>query len=173
MALSMTLYRSIYIFKDFPTPRNEREAIITYENEIQDYQPKNVRYIFEEVAHWENANQIHAWLLEHVQWGVDNCAMYRVTRYQLETLLGICTAVLKDPSLAPEFLPTMEKFHESHDGSTTRLFYGRTHYDEVYFNTVRYTVQALEEALADNRSATTSKGVAWGYPYDFVYRGSH
>ena len=45
MALSMTLYRSIYIFKDFPTPRNEREAIITYENEIQDYQPKNVRYM--------------------------------------------------------------------------------------------------------------------------------
>ena len=51
--------------------------------------------IFEQVADWSKANQIHAWFVNNVQNGIDNNSYYFVTEDDLLDLKGICEEVLK------------------------------------------------------------------------------
>lgn len=51
--------------------------------------------IFEEIASWTKANQIHGWFVNNIQNGFDDCSYYSVTEDDLLDLKEICEKVLK------------------------------------------------------------------------------
>ena len=97
-------------------------------------------YVLTEEIYWRKANQIHNWFVENVQNGIDNCAMYYVSQTSLMELKEICEKVLENESLASLLLPTQSGF-----------FFGSTDYDEFYFEDLKYTVEAIDRILKENR----------------------
>lgn len=88
------------------------------------------------VAYWRKANHIHQWFVKNVQESVDECQEAFVTRDQLKELLVQCEAVRDNHNLAESLLPT-----------TSGFFFGDTEYDEWYFNSIDYTIEALSRVL--------------------------
>ena len=85
-------------------------------------------------AYWRKANQIHAWFVDNVQGGEDNCGEYYVSREKLEELLTTCQQALfkKDPSLL------------SPRGG---FFFGSTDIDEYYWADIKDTIKQLKHVL--------------------------
>lgn len=92
--------------------------------------------IAEEVMYWRKANAIHAWFVDNVQGGQDDCSHYPVTPDQLSALLALVEQVLEDHTLAPDLLPTKQGF-----------FFGSEEYDENYFMDLEKTKAKLHELL--------------------------
>ena len=123
----------------------------------------------EEIGYWRKANHIHNWFVENVQEGVDDCEYHdEVTKETLEELRDICKKVLdscemvdakinvgtsfknggatpiledgqivKDSSIAEELLPCCSGF-----------FFGGTEYDNYYVDSLHYTIEIIDKALA-------------------------
>lgn len=94
--------------------------------------------VFQNVAYWRKANQIHNWFVNNVQNGVDDCKMHEVSKGQLKMLLADCEAVLRKRESAEDVLPTQSGF-----------FFGDTEYDECYFEQVTETVSTLKQILKE------------------------
>lgn len=107
--------------------------------------------IMEQVGYWRKANQIHNWLVENIQDGVDDCNYHReVTEEDLLELLDICKKVLdsceliidengkhvKDSSIAEELLP-----------ATPGFFFGSYEYDEWYVEDITNTIDIINKVL--------------------------
>jgi len=88
------------------------------------------------LMYWRKANQIHNWFVKNIQNGEDDCDLHHVPRDMLEELLRVVNIVLKDHSLAPEYLPTQSGF-----------FFGSTDYNEYYFEDLEYTKVGIEKLL--------------------------
>lgn len=106
----------------------------------------------EEVAYWRKHNAIHKWMVDNVQDGVDNCAMYALDTSHLKRLLVECNKVLENPTPenAMKFLPTVGGF-----------FFGGTDLTDefelkYYLGGLEYTVEIIRDLLKDNM-------------YDFYY----
>ena len=97
-------------------------------------------YIMTEEIYWRKANQIHKWFVENVQNGIDNCAMYYVSKESLYKLKELCEKVLEDKELANLLLPTRNGF-----------FFGSVEYDEWYFKDLEYTVEELNKLLKEEK----------------------
>lgn len=91
-----------------------------------------------ELGYWRKANHIHAWFVDHVQGGVDDCEEYVVRKEQLAELRDACETVLRNWSdkTSEELLPTQGGF-----------FFGGTDYDEYYYEDVKHTLTMLDTAL--------------------------
>lgn len=89
-----------------------------------------------QVAYWRKSNQIHAWFVENIQNGNDDCREYYVPREKLQMLLDICELVLLDRENAHKLLPTREGF-----------FFGSSDYDDWYFEDIQDTVTQLKDVL--------------------------
>jgi len=87
------------------------------------------------VAYWRKVNAVHAWFVQNVQSGEDNCRDYYVSTDNLKELLGICQLVLgnRDPSL----LPPSEGF-----------FFGGTEIDEWYWKGIESTIEQINAILS-------------------------
>lgn len=95
--------------------------------------------IFQNCGYWRKANAIHAWFVENVQNGVDDCAMYEVTYDQLESLKIACLQVLSaTPEEYAAILPTQGGF-----------FFGSTDYDEDYLEEIQNTIRMIDTVLAE------------------------
>ena len=130
MGLSMSLTKKHYIGEE------ERETLkITGVNNLK---LERVSYIIEEVGKLWKVNAVHRWFVEHVQDGQDDCKSYYVSPEKLQELLHTVNAVIADPRLARQLLPTMYG-----------QFFGGTAYDENYFYGLRQAKEALTAALAD------------------------
>jgi hypothetical protein len=91
----------------------------------------------EEVGYWRKANHIHAWFVENIQGGEDDCDYHReVMREDLEALRDVCHEVLCNPDLAEKLLPTQGGF-----------FFGSTEYDEYYISDIKDTIEIIDKAL--------------------------
>ena len=88
------------------------------------------------VGYWRKANQIHAWFVENVQKGEDNCHEYYVDREQLKELLDLCKETLETKNA--ELLPPQSGF-----------FFGSTDIDEYYWSDIEHTIEMLESVLND------------------------
>lgn len=88
----------------------------------------------QEVAYWRKANQIHAWFVDNVQGGVDECEQFPVTRPQLETLRQLCMEALDTKN--PKLLAPKEGF-----------FFGSTEIDDWYWDDLRGTIDQLDKVL--------------------------
>jgi homoserine trans-succinylase len=95
------------------------------------------------VAYWRKANHVHAWFVQNVQDGADDCRPYDVARSQLKELNVACLRVLaaakegEHRPMASEHLPTQEGF-----------FFGSTDYDDWYLENLENTVRQIDHALS-------------------------
>ena len=100
----------------------------------------NIAEVTFNLAYWRKANQIHAWFVNEVQKGVDDCGEYKVTGKQLEALKELCKEVLEKNSnnFSSANLPTQAGF-----------FFGSTGYDEYYYSDVKNTLEQLSNIKED------------------------
>lgn len=131
------------------------------------------------VAYWRKANAIHAWFVEHVQDGVDECEPHDVTREQLESLRDLCRKVLAEIKIRPGDICTGTTFEsnkpplkswcegtvvENSDAAAQVLptkggfFFGSTDYDEGYIDDLKYTADRIDLILRE-----TSDDVEFSY----------
>ncbi len=92
--------------------------------------------IFERVAYWRKANQIHNWFVNHVQFGEDNCEYHVATKDMLQTLLDLCITVKENPDKAGRLLPPQEGF-----------FFGSYEIDEWYWKDIDDTIEQLTTVI--------------------------
>ena len=103
----------------------------------------------ENVGYWRKANQIHNWMVNNIQAGIDDCGTYEVTKENIKKLLNICRnikalSILEDgkiiinQDIAETLLPTTHGF-----------FFGGTDYDEYYMQDIEDTIKILEKVLAE------------------------
>ena len=90
-----------------------------------------------EGMYWRKANAIHAWFVENVQNGVDDCKEYSVSREELEALMNVCADVIANPERAGELLPPQGGF-----------FFGAAEVDDWYWENVKRTYEELRELLS-------------------------
>ena len=107
--------------------------------------------IMEQVGYWRKANQIHAFFVENVQDGEDDCSYHNeCTKEILEDLLDRCYnvhgkwvdcmepgKVIINPEVAEELLPSCGGF-----------FFGSTSYDEWYMQDIENTIKIIKNVLA-------------------------
>lgn len=100
------------------------------------------RIIVEAVAvYWRKANAIHAWFVDNVQGGVDECRQSPVSREQLQTLLETAKEAIAlyqtgDLAGARKLLPPRAGF-----------FFGGTGIDAWYAEGIEHTVAEMERVL--------------------------
>ena len=101
----------------------------------------------EEVGYWRKQNAIHNWMVNNVQNGVDNCAMYELTKDTLKTLLMACKDVLNNPTVenAMEMLPTREGFFFGGTDLTDKFEL------EYYLDGLKYTVNMIKRLLKEDK----------------------
>lgn len=156
MGLDMYLRATIYTSDHFEKDLNSRLR------EMLDLGPlPEIGFITVsvEVGYWRKANAIHAWFVENVQGGDDNCQPHDVSREQLIELREICDRILalQDTNelaaieLARQILPTQQGF-----------FFGTYEYDDWYFASLARTSTIINDLLA-NPNLTN---------YDFQYDSS-
>jgi hypothetical protein len=109
-----------------------------------------VKEISAEAIYWRKANAIHAWFVENIQGGTDDCGSYYADRDLLVQLRDKCKEVLADHSKAGELLPCQQGF-----------FFGNTDYDEWYFKDLERTVKELDECMAWPNSWTFEYQSSW------------
>ena len=100
------------------------------------------------VGYWRKANAIHAWFVDNVQKGVDECQNSHVEREQLVQLLDRCKEVLQGTKKGEEALPTRSGF-----------IFGNTEYKDSYREDLEKTVKMLEGIL------NNPKLEDWGFEY--------
>lgn len=135
---------------------------------VKEIQPDRVSSIEEQVAYWRKENHIHAWFVNNVQDGEDDCREYHVSREQLKELVDTCEKVLAslddspkkkvkvkvgwqggkelyedidvyvNTELAEELLPTQAGF-----------FFGGTEYDEWYVKGLENTLNQITPLLSE------------------------
>lgn len=115
----------------------EYKGVPLYVEGIEEY--KYVRAA-QEVGYWRKANHIHAWFVDNVQSGEDDCGEYLVTPEDLLKLKSLCEAVIEDRSstTSAKLLPTQSGF-----------FFGGTDYDEHYYDDCQNTIEIINQVLAD------------------------
>lgn len=116
---------------DWETEEWFRKAYMTPEQIAQD----DARpYQITKVAYWRKANQIHAWFVDHIQDGRDECQYAPVSLEQLAGLKVTCQRLL-DSELAGalQTLPPRQGF-----------FFGAYEVDEYYRADLLETVRQIE-----------------------------
>ena len=96
---------------------------------------KDVFTIFHEGAYWRKANTIHAWFVDNIQKGVDDCSIYELTREDLENLKNVCVESIKTKT--PSVLKPRGGF-----------FFGTLDIDDWYWADLKRTVEQVDKMLA-------------------------
>lgn len=147
MGLDMYLYAKKRDGNPSPYRPNEEVAALpdsekVFKNGIDATFPRPGEYYHKpgtfEVAYWRKANAVHAWFVDNVQGGQDECEPHRVTRVQLEELRDLCRDSLerRDPfGLQPR----------------SGFFFGSTDIDEWYWKDLQDTVEMIDNSLSDPR----------------------
>ena len=126
-------------------------------------------HIMEEVGYWRKANQIHAFFIENVQDGEDDCKYHHeCTKEILEDLLDRCYKVLTGSIMMTgqvkngqqyvdgEWVDCMEpgkviinpEVAEELLPSRGGFFFGSTEYDEYYMRDIEDTIEIIKNVLA-------------------------
>lgn len=89
-------------------------------------------------AYWRKANQIHAWFVNNVQDGEDDCKEYSVSIHQLEQLKWLVDKVRMEHTeeCANELLPPEQGF-----------FFGGYEIDQWYWEQLDYTSERLDQII--------------------------
>jgi hypothetical protein len=152
MGLDMYLYRRSYVGANFEHNKVEGNIDIKKKGKQIPIDIKKVAYIYEEVAYWRKANQIHSFFVDNFANGQDNCQPIYVDTEGLQKLLTMVRKVIavKDAEYSMEMLPTAEGF-----------FFGSTNIDEYYYEQLEETEEILKHIL-DNHLPQ----------HDYIYEAS-
>jgi hypothetical protein len=175
MGLDMYLSKKHYIGNKWREPGKRVKVIIPEDQNgvlvpAKDIHDERIMEITEEVAYWRKANAIHAWFVQNVQDGKDDCSQYFVPREKLEELLTLVKRVLDGSKLVDgsvvngatseggKLVPVTEAGRVIADPSLAKkllptasgFFFGSTDYDQYYISDLEYTKTALEEVLQEN-----------------------
>ena len=125
--------------------------------------------LVKEVGYWRKANQVHKWIVDNWQNGVDNCDLYEVTKKNLEELLFKCESIVKNCPLIDgkvvngytfkdgmkvpniEYGKVMTNIYvaESILPTCEGCFFGGTDYDEFYMSDIINTIEIIERVLKE------------------------
>ena len=153
MGLDMYLEKKNYVQNWDHNPKEEQHEIVVKQGgKVRvDIDPSKITYIVEGVGYWRKANAIHAWFVENVQNGIDNCQSSYVSTEQLKELLGAVEVVLVHKDKASGILPTQGGF-----------FFGGQEYDEYYFQDMEETKKIITELIKnDNGRAEYYYTASW------------
>jgi hypothetical protein len=89
-----------------------------------------------EHAYWRKANQIHAWFVNNIQNGKDDCGTYEVTGEQLLELVNLCKKILKKRT---------QEFSENTLPTQAGFFFGSYGYDDYYYQDIENTIEQLKD----------------------------
>lgn len=153
MGLDMYLSKRTYVKRwDHQKPENQHEVIVNRGGKPrEDIDNSRISEVIEQVMYWRKANAIHAWFVQNVQEGVDDCKEYWVGEEKLQELIDLCSKVVetKDTTLLPP---------------QTGFFFGSQEADDWYFIDLADTVKNLTKELELYKN-TKSSG-------DFYYQSS-
>ena len=148
MGLDMYLSAEKYHYGALDEEPTDLTKAVNNVTDTKGYQVKSFKIW---ACDWRKANQIHAWFVDNVQNGEDDCGEYSVDTGQLSDLVDLCKKVLANRELAEDLLPTQAGF-----------FFGGTEIDEYYFQDLEDTIKKLEPFVTDP---------AWS-SWDFTYQSS-
>lgn len=138
MGLDMYLHRKIYIGGNYKSNQISGEISIFKNGNKFPLSLEKVIYVEEDAIYWRKVNAIHAWFVENVQNGEDDCWQYPVSIEDLENLLSTIKSVLENHELSQKLLPCEDGF-----------FFGDTEYGEYYFSELERTKNELEKIVND------------------------
>lgn len=102
-------------------------------------------YIWDEVAYWRKANQIHQWFIDYYNLPGDfNCERQEVSKECLEELVDTCRFVLNN-----RYEPNAEEIAEENLPTQDGFFFGGTDYDEYYYMGLEDTITQLEKVIEE------------------------
>jgi hypothetical protein len=145
MGLDMYLTAKQYLWNHKEEEQHLRKEIAKVLG-VTAYDAKSVSF---DVMYWRKCNAIHAWFVENVQDGDDDCKEYWVDSAQLDELVALCNEALANRDA--DVLEPVEGF-----------FFGSTERDEYYWQSLTETRDRLSELL------TNPASVNW----DFYYQSS-
>lgn len=138
---------------------------------VKGIQSKRISAVEEEVMCWRKVNHIHAWFVDNVQEGEDDCRSYHVEWDKLRELVALCEKVIGGSELVDGMVfkgtrwePGMTEAKELRDPGKvikdptvakkllpTRegFFFGSTEYDQYYLDDVYKTKAWAKRMLKD------------------------
>lgn len=134
MGLDMYLEADAYIGGNYEHRKVEGSAELTIDGKPLSIPASQISNITIPVGYWRKANHIHAWFVDTVQNGMDECQRSYVSFETLELLRDQCREVLADRKKAEEMLPVKEGF-----------FFGTYEYDDYYFQDLEETIRIIDE----------------------------
>lgn len=122
------------------------------------------------VGYWRKVNAVHAWIVDAIADGVDECQTIPLSRDALTRLRGTCKAVLAASELVPGTVFNGVTYDAEHPGGRVNMepgemvidpriahellpsqpgfFFGSTDYDQWYVEGVVETIEIIDAALA-------------------------
>ena len=153
MGLDMYLSKRTYVknWEHMGPDKQNKITLTTGGQNNRSIKTNRISDVIEEVMYWRKANAIHAWFVENVQEGVDDCKEYWVGVDKLQELIDLCSKVVetKDATLLPP---------------QTGFFFGSQEVDDWYFIDLADTIKTLTEDLEHHRN-TNARG-------DYYYQSS-
>ena len=134
MGLDMYLNKEIFVGAEYEHRGVELGIDLKIGDKVVDIPTDKVSTITLWVGYWRKANAIHAWFVENVQGGNDDCGKYHVPYAKLLDLKDLCQEALGEPEMAEYLLPTSSGF-----------FFGSTDYDEYYEQYLKDTIDIIEK----------------------------
>lgn len=170
MGLDMYLNKVIYVGANYEHRKITGEISIKKGDSSIPINLNKVSEITEQAIYWRKANQIHKWFIDNCADGEDDCREMSVRREQLEELRNVCQTVLDSSKLVKGQIANGQKVVDGEwvniyeDGeyienpeaarlllpTTSGFFFGSTEYDQYYIEDLKYTVEKLNELLAED-----------------------
>lgn len=161
MGLDMYLTRKVYVGLNYEHNRTGESKVVINDKENDTTKLKELVF---EAAYWRKHNALHAYFVDRIQDGEDDCKEYYVDREILQEIIDKSKEDMKyldslkfQNSEKQKDMFTGKKFsykiYEDVDESKLNFqtrggfFFGSTDYDEYFYKDLQDTVEQLEEAL--------------------------
>ncbi len=139
MGLDMFFYKKIYVGANYEHNKITGRIALNRDGVPIKIQLSRVTYITEEIGYLRKANAIHAWLVENIQDGVDECQEAFFPLRKRKELLTLCKKALKKDKQALRKLQPQEGF-----------FFGNTDQDKWYFQDLKEMIKILSKLNNDD-----------------------
>jgi hypothetical protein len=173
MGLDMSAARKVYVKQWEYQSDDERYTVEIARGgkPVKGISSRDISSIDEEVMYWRKANHIHAWFVDNVQNGQDDCKTYHVSWDRLADLLSSCCKVLEASKLVDGLVNTGTVYDKKHPKGLAVLrpgkviedttvaerylptrpgfFFGSMQYDEAYLDDVKETREWIVRMLSD------------------------
>jgi hypothetical protein len=136
MGLDMYLTGKIRVGANYEHNNVSGVVYITKNGKEIDIPLKKITDICIDLGYWRKANAIHAYFVDNISGGLDECQEMYLDRSDLIDLLDKCSQVMANKDKASEILPTKSGF-----------FFGDTEYNNGYFDDIQLTIDILQAAL--------------------------